>query len=156
MTEMLTATETANLTSQYVGLNSKAESTSEGFHVASRFEIADWYDECAAKISKLKALEHNWDSYGANPVSSDSIYLAKRLLKIFAGIIGIDCPRITASPDGHAGYSWEWADYTCELDLEILPDGHLRYSYTNETSPHEDYEGTTTKLDDILYLLTKW
>jgi len=156
MTDIPTVTETANLISQYAGLNSKAESTGEGFHVASRDETADWYDECAAKINELKVLEHNWDSYGANPVSADSIYHAKRLLKLFAGIIGIDCPSLSASPDGNAGFSWQWADDTRELDLEVRPDGRLHYSYINETNPHEDCEDTTQDVDQVLYFLTKW
>lgn len=156
MTDIPTATETANLISQYAGLDAKAESTGEGFHVAPRVEIADWYDECAAKINKLKALGHNWDSYGANPVSHASIYFANLWLKFFAGVVGINCPGISASPDGNVGFSWEWADDTRELDLEILPSGLLHYSYVNETKPNEECEDTTQEVDHILYILTKW
>jgi hypothetical protein len=95
------------------------------------------------------------NSYGANPVDLDSIASAKRLVPWLAGITGIDCPRVAASPAGHVAFSWEWEHHTRELDLEILPDGTLRYSFLDERKPADDVEDETSDPREIAHLLTK-
>lgn len=114
-------------------------------------QIAD----CLDRIDRLRDLKPNWDSYGANPVDLKSIAVAKKLVGMFVEVAGIECPRVAAWSAGNVALSWEWCDYSRELDLEILPDGTLRYSYLDEHQPNRDCEGETSDPNLIVQLLQK-
>lgn len=158
MSDAALAIGTANAYAQATELATQAGSTGEGLYhlLALRDQTADWCDSCLNFVDQLRDLNPNWDSYGANPVSVDSIQVAKQLLCEFAEVTGIGCPRVSASPAGHVALSWEWANHSRELDLEILPDGVMRYSYLDETQPARDREGETSDPTLIAYLLTQW
>ncbi|REJ95230.1 MAG: hypothetical protein DWQ34_06795 [Planctomycetota bacterium] len=158
MKDTTSASETANAFSQSTGLDTRAGETGDGLYVvfARRDQPADWSEGSLDGIERLGKLNHNWDSYGANPVVAESIEVAKLLVRMFAQVTGIDCPRIAASPAGNVALSWEWREHSRELDLEILPDGSLRYSYLDERQPSQDCEGETTDPNLIAHLLTKW
>ena len=149
------ATGTANAFSQFTELPAHANATGEGLF-APRDHAADWSTNCVNRIDRLRELRQNWDSYGANPVDPDSIEVAKQLVRQFAQVTGIDCPRVAASPAGNVALSWEWDEHSRELDLEILPDGMLRYAYLDEHQPSQDCEGETYDPNQIAHLLTKW
>jgi hypothetical protein len=151
------ATETASAFSQFPRLATGADNTAEGLYsvLALRDRPAGWVVECIGRIERLRELKQNWDSYGAKPVDVDSIASAARLVPWLAGITGIDCPRVTASPAGHVALSWEWKQHQRELDLEILPDGTLRYAFLDEQTPADDFECETTDAREIARLLTK-
>jgi len=157
MTDTTLAIGTANAFSQYIGLETQAGETGEGLYVvfARRDQVADWSADCLTRIDRLRELKQNWNSYGANPVGPKSIAFAKQLVCTFAKVTGIDLPRVAASPDGHVALSWEWQEYSRELDLEILPDGTLRYSYLDERQPSRDREGETRDPNRIADLLTR-
>ena len=124
--------------------------------LARRDQIADWSADCLDHIDRLRELKQNWDSYGANSVDLRSIEVAKQLVRKLAQVTGIDCPRISASPAGYVALSWEWQKHSRELDLEILPDGTLRYSFLDEDHPTNDTEGETVDPNLIAHLLTMW
>ncbi len=63
---------------------------------------------------------------------------------------------MSASPAGYVALSWEWENHSRELDMEILPDGVMRYSYLDEPQPARDREGETSDPTLIAYLLTQW
>lgn len=157
MTDKTIAPETADAFSQSEKVDAQADATGDGlFVVALREQIADWSADCLSLIDRLRELKQNWDSYGANPVDLNSIAVAKELVRSFDRITGIDCPRVAASPAGHVALSWEWQEHSRELDLEILPDGALRYSYLDEPQPNRDCEGETNNPSLIVQLLTQW
>jgi hypothetical protein len=132
--------------------------TAEGlyFVLAPRDDAADWHKDCLERVDHLRTLQWNWDSYGANPVNVASIEIAKQLIRSFADVIGIGCPRVEASPAGYVSLSWEWQEHSRELDLEIRADGTLQYSYIDEKEPSSDREGTTADPNLIACLLTGW
>lgn len=152
------APETAHAFSESGELVDGAENTSEGLYsvMAIRDRPADWRLDCLDRIQRLGELQANWNSYGANRVDFDSIGAAMALAKWFSQVTGIESPRVAASPAGHVALSWEWADRARELDLEVLPDGTLRYSYLDEKRPDEDREDVTADPRLIAHLLTNW
>ncbi len=157
MTEMGFLSGEAIAFEPLVDLKASADGTGDGlFVLAQRSSPAAWHQDCIKRIERLRELKHNWDSYGANPVDRGSIEFAKQLVREFAQVTGIDCPRVAASPAGHVALSWEWQGGSRELDLEILPDGMLRYSYLDEKQPNADAEGDTADLNRIVQLLTQW
>lgn len=158
MRDAVIAMGTANAFAQSTGLKAHADGTGEGLYglFARRDQTADWCTDCLTIIDQLRELPPNWDSYGANPVQPESIKTAKQLLHVLAKVTGIECPRVGASPAGHVALSWEWQNHSRELDLEILPDGALRYSYVDETRPSHDREGETSDPTRIAQLLTQW
>ena len=158
MTETAFASDTAIAYLQAAGLVTSAGGTGEGLYrfVASRNQVADWSADCLDRIKRLRELNQNWDSYGANPVDPRSIEVAKQLVRMFAEVTGIDCPRVAASPAGNVALSWESEDQSRELDLEVQCDGILRYSFLDEHQPSQDIEGETNDPNLIVQLLTQW
>ena len=115
----------------------------------------DWLETCLANIDRLAGLEDNWNSYGARKVDPRSVELGKRFVLHLANMNGrIDCPRVTASPDGNPAFSWEWHDHSRELNVEITPGGTIRYSFVDEVNPSRDAEGQTDDPDLIASIRT--
>lgn len=158
MSNSVLARGTADAFAQSTDLATREDSTGEEFYglLALRDQSADWCKDCLSHVNRLRELKPNWDSYGAYPIHPDSIQIARQLLHQFAEVEGIACPRIGASPAGHVALSWEWQNHSRELDLEILPDGTLRYAYLDEMQPSHDREGTTLDPTLIAQLLTRW
>jgi len=134
-------------------LETSAMDTGEGLPVWWQ-KSADWFRECENNIYKLQELEPNWNSYGAKPVSFKSIQLTGEIIYELSKMSGISCPRIGASPTGNVVLSWEWNDFTRELEIEIDPAIGIRYSYFDERSPEKDCEGETIDPMDIKLILT--
>lgn len=156
MSDETSASGTAIAFSQSTGLETRADGTAEGLVVIARRDPADWSADCLNRMKRLCELKQNWDSYGANPVDPGSIEVAKQLVRMFAQMTGIDCPRVAASPAGNVALSWEWEDQSRELDLEVQRDGILRYSFLDERQPSQDTEGETNDPNLIVQLLTQW
>lgn len=134
-----------------------AGGSSEGLYaVLARRSRADWCETCLREIDRLRDVVNNWNSYGALPVDRDSIEVARRLVAMLCEVAGIDHPRVAASPAGNVALSWEWQQHTRELDLEIVADGTLRFSYIDEAHPSQDLQGETIDPTYIAQLLTKW
>lgn len=150
--------ETADAFAQSTALMDQADPSGEDRYdfSANWYQSTDWCVECLNHVERLRELGPNWDSYGACAVHLDSIQIAKQLLRQFAEVKGIACPRVGASPAGHVALSWEWQNHSRELDLEVLPDGLLRYAYLDEAQPSRDREGTTFEPTLIAQLLTQW
>ncbi len=155
MTDTTLPSGTAEAFSRSTQPETEAAGSGEGLF-AVRDQIPDWSADCVEHIARLCKLEANWDSYGASPVDPRSITIAKQLVRVLSQVSGIDRPRIAASPAGVVALSWEWEDHSRELDLEILWDGTLRYSYLDERDSNQDCEGETRFPNRIAHLLTKW
>lgn len=90
------------------------------------------------RLKSLSELESDWDSYGAEPISSSSIHLALQFLvvlrNVFAGISNeksnglsqkIEPYAIIPVPNG--GVQLEWRGSTKDLELEVEPTGVFSY-----------------------------
>jgi hypothetical protein len=102
------------------------------------------------RIEELRELQPNWDSYGAYAISPESIERAKLFVSAVPWADGIPEPSVTASGDGHVGFTW--AEKRWGMDLEILPDGTYDY-YWYEVPEGKDKEGSTKDIDDIVALM---
>lgn len=130
-----------------------AEATGEVL-LAIRDSQPPWLDVRRAQIDALADLPENWDSYGASPLSPDSISLAKAVLTALASVETVEEPTVTASPDGNVALCWDNGERS--LDVEVRPDGFLDYSYLNESQSISDAEGSTSDLDILAFLLTQF
>lgn len=118
--------------------------------LAIRKEAPAWLTERVDQLRRLLELQENWDSYGAKPIDPRSVEFAILLLRSLALVEGVEAPTVTASPDGNAALCWDNGDRS--LDVEILPDGIIDYSYLND----KNKEGTTLDANDLAILLTQW
>jgi len=122
--------------------------------VYARRAVPDWLVERVQKIDRLGQLEANWDSYGARKVQPLSIQYAKSALCNLGVIVGVRSPTISATPDGFVSLGWGNGEAT--MDLDILPDGRMAFSYLNEADSSKDIESTTSDLGRVIALLTQW
>ncbi len=118
--------------------------------LAIRKEAPAWLTERVDQLWGLLELQRNWDSYGAKPIDRRSVEFVILLLRSLALVEGVEAPTVTASPDGNAALCWDNGDRS--LDVEILPDGNIEYSYLND----KNQEGTTLDANDLAILLTQW
>ena len=67
-----------------------ADATGEAFEVqvtlALRTSPPAWLHHCLEQINRLRDLQPNWDSYGAQRVESGSLTHAKALIKALASV----------------------------------------------------------------------
>lgn len=87
-----------------------------------------WLKEIYDRISALKELEENWDSYGGLPVADGAISRIRVLLSNL-DIGDMPKPHVAPLPDGSIGLHWRVADR--DLEMEIEPNGSVHYLQTN-------------------------
>ena len=74
--------------------------------------------------------------------------IAYQLLEFLATFVN-HAPTITASPDGIAALCWECGSKS--IDLEVLPDGSVKYVFLNEDDSDQDDERIIKKEDFIQF-----
>lgn len=72
----------------------------------------------AAHLAPLRALPHNWDSYGGRPVDELAAQAAEQLITQLL-LQRVRAPEFFPRPDG--GLSIEWHGPTVELAIELPP-----------------------------------
>lgn len=68
-------------------------------------------DALDKRLMALAELEHNWDSYGALPISMETLCMAEHMIK------ATDVPGVQIVPGSDGSVQLEW--HTKELDMEI-------------------------------------
>ena len=112
---------------------------------------ANWLPTVIAELDALGDLEANWDSYGALPIDPVSIEYAARLANLLAERKGIREPAVGATPDGHAGLSWDGGSWS--LDVDVTPDG--LWEYVIFVKGARDIEGSTDDPSIFVAVLTE-
>jgi len=99
-----------------------ARATDGELEVASIQAIEDLPESLSDRLKHLARLPHNWDSYGAAPISQNAIEKTKLILREILAVSGKDCPLpfIGPSPDGGVGLEWTVPSGK-ELILDIPP-----------------------------------
>jgi len=87
-----------------------------------------WLKEIYDRISDLKSLEENWDSYGGLPVA-DAAIKSIRVLLSKLDIEDMPTPHLAPIPDGGIGLHWRVG--TRDLEIEVDPTGAIHYLHTN-------------------------
>jgi hypothetical protein len=80
-----------------------------------------WLKEVYDRISEIKKLEENWDSYGGLPVSLAAAAMIRVLLSNL-DIEDMPKPHVAAIPDGGIGLHWRVAGR--DLEIEVEPNGN--------------------------------
>ena len=112
-----------------------------------------WMDEKLVAIRRLEELESDWDSYGASPISPESIMTALEKLERQFGQVTTAEPDVSATPTGNVRLEWEWDGDSKSLSVEFLPGGAMRYGYTDFSDPLRDREGESEAFSEIVPLL---
>lgn len=68
-----------------------------------------------ARLDELANLEHDWDSYGADPIHPRALARARRLVELISPFLG--APFISPLCDG--GIDIEWVSDSIEVSLEV-------------------------------------
>jgi hypothetical protein len=82
--------------------------------------IRELEERLTVQVSQLKALEPNWDGYGAKEVDDAALRLAFSIVMTTSSQ-GLPAPEIFPVPTG--GVQLEWCAGPMELEFEIEPGG---------------------------------
>ena len=127
---------------------------SPGTTLAVRTDPASWLSDALKAIRSLRALEQNWDSYGARTVNDNSIERGKTLVSSLSRIENVAAPVVTATPAGHVGFCWDSGDWS--LDAEVYPSGLVEYVYLDRRDSAADKEARTRDYEELAMLLSSW
>lgn len=122
--------------------------------LALRATPASWLSDALKAIRSLRALEQNWDSYGARAVDDDSIEKSKTLASSLSKIENVAAPTVTATPAGHVALCWDSGDWS--LDAEVYPSGLVEYVYLDRRNSAADKEARTRDYGELAMLLSSW
>jgi hypothetical protein len=90
----------------------------------------------AEQLDAMLRLERNWDGYGADPIQSGTVALAKLLVEYFSLLEKerrVD-RHIRVHPTRVGGVLIEWEDDRYEHELEVYPDGRLELLHENKAT----------------------
>lgn len=125
-----------------------------GITLAVRTDPASWLSDVLKAIRSLRALEPNWDSYGARTVNDDSIAKSETLALSLSTFENVAAPTVTATPEGHVGFCWDSGDRS--LDAEVYPNGLVEYVYLDRRDSAADREARTRDYEELAMLLSSW
>ena len=117
-------------------------------------QIPRWLSETIRRLDALIFLGPNWDSYGAVSIDDQSVRYAKEFITIWSQVVGVSQPTVGASPQGFAALSWDSGSST--LDLEVRPNGTIKFVFLDQTRPGKDCERVTWRPEELLEFLTSW
>jgi hypothetical protein len=113
-------------------------------------------------LIEFARLDADWDSYGAEPVSSHAIGLASRLLldidRQALDLVG-NYPQPFAAPLSDGGVQIEWKNKHTKIGVQIAPDGALGYLLVEGDKPNrsskEEHDVAWSDIEKlILHVLT--
>jgi hypothetical protein len=96
--------------------------------------VADWLPSVLGRLGELSRRPENWDSYGANPLSSDA---ADTLFDVLfqLGVFIQSEPVISLNEQG--GLVAEWSSSQSELELLVSPGEDVLVYYRDLSTNHE-------------------
>ena len=83
------------------------------------------------RLAELEALEADWDTYGALPLTSTALARAdtmiRKVVDLHGAALGERAAPYTVMPIADGGVSIEWRGAGADLELDIGPSGELSY-----------------------------
>lgn len=95
---------------------------STGNIVFLRSALQGWQLRAIEKIASLRRLPENWDSYGATPISEETLDAAEELIALPA-LPSVATPRVLPLADGSVQIGWQNGDR--EADIEVNRDSRF-------------------------------
>lgn len=100
--------------------------------------VPDWFPGLATEVLNLTDLPHDWDSYGADPLSLES---AEAALGIILRIARKGLSRPVVSPVSAGGVVFEWESPTAELSVTVHGANSASFYFDDEhEGPIEELE----------------
>lgn len=87
------------------------------------FNQDDWLMSAVASIKAIAALPHDWNSYGAPPLTAAA---TNHALELALGM-SRSMPEPRIAPVAGGGLQFEWTLGPGALELEVMPDGAIEY-----------------------------
>ena len=107
-----------------------------------------WLKETYDRISALKTLKENWDSYGGLPVAEGAISMTRVVLSNL-DIEDMPKPHVAPLPDGGIGLHWRLANR--DLEIEVESNGAIHSLRTNVGGDSTSGDARTLKdVQDVL------
>lgn len=124
-----TNSDTADFANLTYLVTARGAAESVVFDQAHNRERASWLYRIRKKLADLSILQANWDSYGAQPIGSDTIGFGFQVLtEIWSS--GLSDPDI--SPMSNEGIMFEWIANGCEYVIEIEGPHKITYYFSEE------------------------
>jgi hypothetical protein len=96
------------------------------------------------RIADFARLDPDWDSYGAKSPTTQAVTAAGKYLRTlvtaFSSKVGIRALPFWVYPVPSGGVKLEWREPKSELEVEIEPEGNLRYLLQTGHGPEADFE----------------
>lgn len=111
------------------------------------------------RLAQLKALEPDWDTYGALPLTSTALTRAdamvRKVVDQHSATVGEREAPYTVMPIADGGISIEWRGSGPDLELDIGPNGELSYLLIIQGEDGRQFEeGTDLAEQQALDLVT--
>ena len=111
---------------------------------------AAWLGSAAEQLARIAALQEDWDSYGAPPISRARIVAACDLIQAVADDRA-PAPTLVPTPEG--SIQLEWHSHGIELEVLMLSDTEMEVSFEDLLGELPEYEEV---LSFDLTLLSKY
>lgn len=110
------------------------------------------------RLAQLEALEPDWDSYGALPLTSIALAradaLVRKVVDVYGESVGGRAAPYTVMPIADGGVSIEWRGVGADLELDIGPSGGLSYLLITKGDGGRQFdEGSDLPEDQVLDLV---
>jgi len=112
------------------------------------------------RLAQLEALEPDWDTYGALPLTSTALTradaMARKVVDLYCGSLGERAAPFTVMPIADGGVSIEWRGPSANLELDIGPGGELSYLLVTQGEDGRQFdEGTDLPEQQALDLVRR-
>ncbi len=107
--------------------------------------LPKWLIPTISAFIRLQALESNWDSYGAPPVSTD---ILNRSLTFLRSVMKANYPAPAVVPIGDGGVQLEWHRQRRDFEL-IFPMDSAPEFFFRDTTTGDELEGPVTDSDKV-------
>ena len=97
-----------------------------------------WHQETVSNLFAILALNTNWDSYGANRISSETADAVTSLLKDIMQARS-PVPQVVPSASGSIQVEWHVADIDLEIEVESL--STINVFFSDEQNEDPEWEG---------------
>lgn len=99
--------------------------------------IKEWVPQLVTPLIRFARLPENWDSYGARRIEVTRVFpVAFRILDQ----LGDDLVPPKIFPVNHGGIQLEWRTPSCDVEIEIEPDGRVSIYWDAKGVEEREYE----------------